>query len=181
MKNNEYTAQAEKFLTDTETTLSIVEAVPQRDPLWAKKGEKHGIQYSVTLKNARGEYTFDFWNSIVNREILEAIDNIKGASWDNERVQAERILEKNCINWKYIQHSKDRKEELKKKYIPNAYDILACLSPLYEDTFEDFCWSYCYDTDSITAQKTFDACREQDRMLRKLFSPDELEALNEIA
>lgn len=67
----DYKKQGEDFLKDTETTLEVVEAVPQRMPLWCKEGEKHGIQYSVTLKNARYSYTFDFWDSIANKEKRE--------------------------------------------------------------------------------------------------------------
>jgi len=43
---------------------------------------------------------------------------------------------------------------------PTAYDVLACLDT-YSDgfTFEDFCHSYGYDTDSRKAEKTFkDEC-----------------------
>lgn len=133
MKN--YNKQADQFLADTGTTLTIIEAVPQKTPLWAKKGEKHGTHYSVTLENKNHRYTFDFWDSIANKE-----KNIK----------------------------------------PEAYEILACLSPLYEDSFEEFCDSFGYDIDSITAEKTYKACVDQDRNLRKLFTHAEIEKLTEI-
>lgn len=64
---------------------------------------------------------------------------------------------------------------------PKVYDILACLSPLYEDNLKDFCDAFGYDEDSITALKTFEACKDQDRMLRKLFTSEELERLTEIS
>lgn len=176
---NEYTKQAEGFLSDTATTIEIVEAIPQKKPFWSKD-DNHGINYSVTLKNKNGTYTFDFWDSIKNREIIQAIDNIKGSSWDSDRVRAEKLLENNGIIWRTFQYSKDKKEEAKKKYQPGAYEILSCLSPLYEDNFNDFCNSYDYDSDSITALKTFEACKEQDRNVRKLFTHAELEALNDI-
>lgn len=178
--NTNYLEEAKKFLADTGTTFSIEMAVPQKAPLWSKAGEKHGINYAVTLDNKNTKYTFDFWDSIKNSEIIEAIDNIKGASWDSERVQAERVLEREGIKWRAFQYSKDKKEAEKKKYIPNEYDILACLSPLYEDTLEDFASSFGYDSDSITALKTFEACKEQDRNLRKLWDRSQIERLEEI-
>lgn len=63
---------------------------------------------------------------------------------------------------------------------PSSYDVLACLSPLYEDTLENFCSNFGYDEDSRLAEATFNACREQDRNLRKLFTHDQIEKLTEI-
>jgi len=176
---NTYKQQATDFLKKTNTTCEIKLAEVQKAPLWTSKGEKHGLHYIVTLKNNNGKYTFDFWNSIRNREIIEAIETVSKTFYGDrctpEYVRAEKILKKSDIqkpNYK-------TKEELKAKYTPTEYDILACLSPLYEDTFEDFCHAFGYEEDSITALKTYDACREQDRMLRRLFSSTELELLEE--
>ncbi len=133
--------QGMDFLAKTGTTLDVVKAVPQKSPLWGKDG-KHGIHYSVTLKNGRGSYTFDFWDSISAKE----------------KEERTRIVVK-----------------------PSAYSILACLDVMYEDTFEDFCSSFGYDTDSIMAEKTYRAILEQDRMLRKIFTNEQMEMLSEIA
>lgn len=64
---SEYDIQALAFLRDTGTRLTIEKAVPQRAPRWATDG-KHGIHYSVTLENKKGAYTFDFWDSLHNKE-----------------------------------------------------------------------------------------------------------------
>jgi hypothetical protein len=130
---SEYDKQAEKFLKDTKTTLTIERANPQTEPIW--KGP-HGYQYKVTLQNDRGKYTFDFWDSLA------------------------------------------AKEEGRAK--PSAYSVLACLDQLYADDFEDFCNEFGYDSDSRTAEKTYNAMLEQDRHLRKLFTLDELEKLAEV-
>lgn len=65
---SEYDIQALAFLRDTGTRLAIEKAVPQRAPLWAEPKHPHGIHYSVTLENKRGAYTFDFWDSLHNKE-----------------------------------------------------------------------------------------------------------------
>ena len=68
---NEYTKQAKDFLTKYNLKLIISKAVPQKSPLWAKKGDKHGIHYFVSLvenKTNGGIYSFDFWDSIANKE-----------------------------------------------------------------------------------------------------------------
>lgn len=145
-----YQEQGELFLTATETTLEIVEAVPQKTPIWAKDG-KHGINYSVTLKNQHGQYTFDFWGSIADRE------KVANA---------------------YARGARNRVKEMVK---PNAYNILTALHTMSEDNFEDFCSAFGYDTDSRLAEKTYNACMEQDNHMRRLFDRGELEALNSIA
>lgn len=61
---SEYQIQALKFLRDTSTKLDIVLAVPQRVARWTP----HGNHYSITLENKRGAYTFDFWDSLHNKE-----------------------------------------------------------------------------------------------------------------
>ena len=178
---NIYEVQASAFLTSTKTKLDIVEAEKQKRPLWLKKEDNHGINYTITMSNTHGTYTFDFWNSIHNREIIEAIKSIRfGIPVDWQDYKQEDLLQKEKISIHKIRQSKEAKEEAIKKYIPTEYDILACLSPLFEDTLEDFCSSFGYEEDSILSLKTFEACKEQDRNLRKLFDKQELELLTEI-
>lgn len=64
---NEYIEQAHKFLRDSATTIQIKKADIQTAPRWSKDGQ-HGYKYQVTLKRNRGNYTFDFWDSIANRQ-----------------------------------------------------------------------------------------------------------------
>ncbi len=180
----EYLEQAKNFLKKTGTTLEIVEATEQKVPLWAKTKDgdiKCGINYTCTLKNKNATYTFDFWNSIKKREIIEAIRGIKKSSYDQDskHFKAVDMLEKEGIAWQQLRKSEEAIAEIK-KHEPNEYDVLACISPLYEDNFEDFCAGYGYETDSIVALKTFEACKEQDWNLRKLFDRAELEQLSEI-
>ena len=65
---NEYTRQAEKFLEETFTMLYISKAEPQNKPLWIKENEKHGINYSIRLKNKKHCFDFNFWGSINDAE-----------------------------------------------------------------------------------------------------------------
>lgn len=154
-EESKYQKEAKKFLSDTGTTIDIQISQTQDRPDWCSKTDQHGIQYKITLANARHTYTFDFWNSIHNRAIIEAIENIKYTS-------------------------KQKKDEYKQKYQPNEYNIIACLSPMYESNFVDWCGYYGYDTDSIKASKIYENCIKQDWNLRKLFDFEQLQALGEI-
>lgn len=62
---NEYQKQAIDFLLETKTTCDIVKIGLSNTP-W--DGKKRVNKYEVTLKNERGEYTFDFYDSIKNTE-----------------------------------------------------------------------------------------------------------------
>ena len=73
---NEYNKQASEFLKTYGLNLSIRQAIPQRAPLWIDKDKKiegfYGIKYWVTLSNKDGlHYSFDFWDSIANREKIK--------------------------------------------------------------------------------------------------------------
>jgi len=64
---------------------------------------------------------------------------------------------------------------------PTAYDVLACLDTYAEgESFEYFCNSYGYDTDSIKAEKTYEAVMKQVRGLKNTLSSRAIEALNNI-
>jgi hypothetical protein len=62
---NEYEKQAQDFLKDTETKLTVKEATnfAQCPPFCESAGHVHGDHYRITLSNKQGRYTFSFWNS----------------------------------------------------------------------------------------------------------------------
>lgn len=62
---------------------------------------------------------------------------------------------------------------------PNAYDVLACIEKYDPESFEYFCDSYGYDTDSRKAEKIYKECLKQYKNVYRLFS-DVLEQLREI-
>ena len=164
-----------------------MKAVPQTAPLWARKSAKageiaHGIKYSVTLKNARHEYTFDYWGSIRDAEILTLAEKAKAKGttspeWNEVRkflVGKDKVMYSIMPRYTLL-------SVVEKEITPNAYDILACLDTYSAgDTFEDFCHNYGYDDDSMNAYKTYNAVQQQCVNLQKLYTHEELEALNEI-
>lgn len=167
----DYKQQGALFLQNTSTTFEVIEAVPQKKPSW----EHYGINYSVTLKNPRGSYTFDFWGSQRDKEMLALAEK------SNCNLKLETFLKDNGYGIGIARIDKNRLVEKTRNAIkPTAYDVLACLRPMSSDTFEDFCAEYGYDEDSRTAEKTYHALVAQDRMMRKLFTHEELEALGEI-
>lgn len=180
----DYQKQAQDFLNLTSSTLEVKLADDQSAPLWCKPGDKHGKRYAVALANSRGTYAFDFWDSIANAEKIKAIKllrNAKSFRLDKPaQFRAADLLKAEGIKIRTPMEARRKFDESIETLKPGAYDILACLSLVYEDNFEDWCDSYGYDSDSKTADKTYTACIEQDRQLRRLFTTEELEQLEEI-
>lgn len=64
--NNEYNKQAINFLIETETTMEI--EFLHKEKKWS---EKPVNKYKITLKNKKGVYSFNFWDSIKNTETIK--------------------------------------------------------------------------------------------------------------
>lgn len=64
---------------------------------------------------------------------------------------------------------------------PTPYDVLACLEKYEVTTFEDFCINYGYDNDSRKAYKIYKAVLREWKNIEKLFTPEQIETLQEIS
>lgn len=160
---NEYDKQALAFLTEAGTTCTIEYAGYMFNEDWDNQN-KHDLYY-VTLKNERGEYRYKYWDSIYNTETnhMNYDDYMKKHPKVTSTYQANKELKK-------LQAENKVKE----------YDVLACLTAYEVGTFEDFCYEFGYDNDSIKAYKTYVAVCEEWNGLRKVFTYEQLEKLAEI-
>lgn len=63
---------------------------------------------------------------------------------------------------------------------PTAYDVLASLTKYDPGTFENFCGEYGYEEDSRSAYKTYKAVMKEWKNIELLFTPEQIELLQEI-
>jgi hypothetical protein len=63
---------------------------------------------------------------------------------------------------------------------PGMYDILACLQKYDVGTFENFCDEFGYTNDSRKAERIYKAVVKEFNNMSRLFTPDELDFLNEM-
>lgn len=63
---------------------------------------------------------------------------------------------------------------------PTMYDVLACLTKYDPGTFDDFCSSFGYNNDSISALQTYGRVMDEWLMMTRMFTHEELELLREI-
>lgn len=99
--------------------------------------------------------------------------------WDDTKTK--RMVFTLKLTYKRRQYTFDFGQSIAKGgETPTLYAIMACLQKYEIETFEDFCDMCGYNTYSKSADKAYKAvCKEYNAMAR-LFTNDELEALNEI-
>lgn len=178
---NEYHQQAADFCAKHDVKIDIVKATAQTPPPWAeKKNAEHGIKYSVTItRGNRRPYSFDFWDSILNRELAEDAEVLKRCQWFPEgHPDIIRMLKK------YRQRTKKElykhvKQQLAEADEGRAYSILSCLTKYPPGIFADFCGDYGYDEDSRRAEGIYKAVCEEWFQVESLFG-DCLDDLREI-
>lgn len=154
-----YDKQGDTFLKETGVLIEVLKAIPQTAPHW-EQGNKHGIQYSVRLAKLNPDTVV----KLEKGQVYGAID-------DNRRHITEEIQ---FFYWGSI---KDKEKNPMKK--PTAYDILASIyTPI--DTFENFCADFGFNEDSRTAEHIYKEVQELNAKLARVFTQEELEALQTI-
>lgn len=154
---NEYEKQALEFLEETNTKFKVLSKWRGFAPWDDDSKDKMRDVLRVELSNDKHTYQFNFYTSIMDTYG----PSVRGLSFfDAQRVQ--------------------RKHELKMRKKDWSYDVLVCLNVDYSEDFEDFCEMYGYDTDSRVALETYEKVRKETKNLKKLWTSEELERLNEI-
>lgn len=167
---NEYTTQAEKFLQDASATMKINFQGRAINTIWKEKQPRN--LYAVTIATPRGSYTFNFWDSLHNTELTQMTVQEYAAKNLRRRWEYMTYSEKNKASAELAQKQKEAR--------PDCYDVLACLTKYDPGTFEDFCAEYGYDEDSRTAERIYVAVQNEFANLKRIFDPEQLEAMREI-
>lgn len=167
---NEYTKQATEFLKKANATIKIefVGLAVNKD--WKEKNKRN--LYEITLSTPGGSMVFDFWDSIRNTEIKQM----------NIEAYAEKRYKRRFDSLSYSEKVQAQKELKEKKAAaqPNAYDVLACMTKYDPGTFENFCSEFGYNEDSRTAERIYFAVQKEYSELARIFTPEQLEEIQEI-
>jgi len=123
--------------------------------------EKRAIIRVYILRNGK-KIDFRFGLSIVDTNILHF-------DFSNDRLCA-RLQNIGC------ETATDVKNAERKLVADLLYSVLCSVKSEYscDNTFEDFCCDFGYDTDSRKAFATWQACLEQSRKLQTIFTQDEI-------
>ena len=167
---SEYEKQAQDFMQKANATMTINFVGLAINKEWKEKEPRN--LYNITLTSPKGSMTFDFWDSLHNTEITRMhIDDytIKTFGFRSECLRpSERAKARNELN------------EMRRHATPTVYDVLACMTKYDPGTFENFCSDFGYDEDSRTAERIYFAVQKEYSQLSRLFTPDQMEELQEI-
>lgn len=156
----EYEQQANDFLKECDATMTITFSHIGTNELWEDKDLREVYHFAITTP--RGSYSSLFYDSIYHYQ---------------QKQKAEKVLKGHA----WFRDMETRPQAIKaKNYTPTAYDILACLNGYIPSTFDDFCYEYGYNADSIRALKVYLECQKEHSGLAKIFTSKQLEKLNEI-
>ena len=166
---NEYIKQAKDFLASCNATMEI-KATGFEAPNWDSKLH---CTYDCTIKTPRGEMMVHFYDSLENTETLTMSD----------KVWYEKTYHK---PYEYADHQEVRRIHNKAKVAarPTAYDILACLQKYDVGSMDDFFSEFGYEikctkdmTDFIS---TYNAVVKEYSDVCRCFTPEQIEAMQEI-
>lgn len=182
MTKNDYDIQAEKFLNDTETEMTVKFLSHGKH---FPEDEKTRDIYFVQFKRGNRSFDLKFGQSIsgsshrlfnlvqskvvrtFGREELDKCFSMKTGKFD-----------KTLFGHHYFQlHNQETMLEPEE---PSAYDVLSCLSKNDPGTFENFCAEFGYDEDSKRAEKTYKAVLKEWKDVQTLWNDQEIERLQEI-
>lgn len=169
-----YDKQAIKFLQDTDTSLEV---------LYVKHGKHFSDDkedrdcYTVTISRNNRSFTVNFGQSILHSATREMLD-----------LEAELLALDNDTRARFFGSTIQRKGKIKMKlaklseYVeqPSAYDVLACLQKNDPGTFAEFCSDFGYNEDTRTAERTYQAVKEEWLNIERLFTEKEIEELQKI-
>lgn len=171
MSEYEYEKQAEEFLRKANATMEFHFAGYVVPPLWGEKEKPHA-SYRVTITTPRGSYTLDFYDSLAHTEILQMTKEGYAKKKFGRRFDG-------CAYSEQCTVQRELKQK-KAKAKPTCYDVLACLTHYDPGSFQNFCDEFGYSNDSIRALKTYLAVQDEWENLRRIFTPEQLEELEEI-
>lgn len=156
-----YDTHAEQFLADTGTTFKAVKL--GHFPYFPEDAQSRDV-YEITLERNKRIYKFRFGQSINNSELDERYDV----------GQVAKIRGNKSVHDGAVQEIKARRGK-----IPTPYDVLVSITKEAPDTFQDFCLTFGYDTDSRKAEKIYFDVQKEWKEINRLFG-DVLEQLREI-
>lgn len=139
---------------------------------------------NTTKDNVMNTYydkqAMDFLKSTNTDLTIKFIKNDYHFDGDKEKRDIYKFTFKRGSRSFYGQFGQSISDIIHKPIEPTAYDILACLTKYDPGTFEDFCREFGYDTDSRSAEKTYNAVCEEYEKVKTIWTDAEIEQLAEI-
>lgn len=176
--SHDYDGQADAFVKAT--SLVITKEYDGHRCYFEGDDEKRAVWRITFAREGRKPYVFTFGESLVESYNARdyRVSSCFGKPLDMQEVLQFKGAKKALRNGGGVIGT-DIKITLRKDP-PSDYSILATVAKSDPGTFEDFCGDFGYDTDSIKARDTYFAVQREYAGVRGMFTPEEMEALQEI-
>lgn len=176
-----YNEQAKQFLNDTGSKLEITFLYTGKH---FHNDEENRDVYQFTLTNKQGTYSAKFGDSMFNTEKRKFANEFRSFGQILANPDVIRARNAGFAVLKGVNKVSPKELKAAKNHKPSEYDILSCLDLLYADSFDEFCDEFGYNELPLSghdaSMKMYLSCKEQDKGLRKLFTSEQLEQLQEI-
>lgn len=169
---SEYTQMADTFLANAHAKMDIRFIGRAVNVEWDERNSDLRNLYDVTITTPRGSMSIRFWDSIHNTQITQ----MSVEEYAKRRFKAEY----KCLTIGDRIKAQKELKSMQAEAKPTAYDVLACLTKYDCGSFDNFCTEYGYSNDSIRAMKTYLACCDEYRNLRRIFTVGQMAKLSEI-
>lgn len=168
---NEYVKQAKDFLASCDATMEIIYAGIEK-PNWDDKPHR---TYDCTIKTPRGEMMVHFYDSIANTEVYMPFDKY----YEKKYRRSYSALSYN----EKVRFQKELKSK-RAEAIPTEYDILVCLQKYDVGNMDDFFSEFGYEIkctkDMTNFINTYNAVVKEYNDICRCFTPEQIEAMQEI-
>lgn len=135
-------------------------------------------KWIITFTSTKGESDFDYRTGLGHRAGPTAADKAH-IKWSFSGLTEQDIKARTSYGRQYLQAV----ENSRKPQAPDPAGVLHCLildMQAEHMTFNEWCENFGYSNDSIKAESIFDACRQQARELRAVFTIEQIRQIEEL-
>jgi hypothetical protein len=135
-------------------------------------------KWVITFTSGKGSADFEYCTGLGHREQPTAAAKAR-IKWNFPGLTERDIKARTSWGLRYLAAV----EASRKPQAPDAASVLHSLildSEAEFMTFEEWCETFGYSSDSIKAECTFDACRKNAREIRAVFSREQIQHLQEL-
>jgi hypothetical protein len=136
--------------------------------------------YDIKITRGSRSWSFEFGNSIADSEFVAVYGRSRYKIPSEMRTKTLAEI-KGYVRMKLqSDFGTVGADHIKRPISPSEYSVLACLTKYDVGSFEDFCDEFGYDSDSKTADRVYEAVKEEWLNVCRIWNDSEIEELAEI-
>lgn len=172
-----YEKQATDFLEKTGCKMEIKFKENRRYFLDDKEARD---VYDVKIERGKRVWEFEFGNSIADSEFVAVYGRSRYKIPSEMRTKTLHEIKRYVKLNLQSDFGRVAADKIIMPKPPTSYDVLACLTKYDVGTLDDFCREFGYDSDSKSAERVYEAVKEEWLNVCRIWNDSEIEELAEI-